>query len=95
MEQSKSKKNFQLEWVKEMGSRYGVKIRKRITAVKSVQKQKHACPQCGKNSVKRLGYAKWACKGCGAVFAGGAYSPETMVGTSAKKVLSGTAKKAE
>ncbi len=78
-----------------MGSRYGVKIRKRITAVKSVQKQKHACPQCGKKNVKREGYARWTCKNCGAVFAGGAYSPETMIGASAKKALAGTTKKAE
>ncbi|MFA6048598.1 MAG: 50S ribosomal protein L37ae [Candidatus Micrarchaeia archaeon] len=75
-----------------MGSRYGVKIRKRINTVMTLQRAKHACPKCGKASVKRHGYAKWECKSCGAVFAGGAYTPETMVGASARKTLSSAKK---
>ncbi len=76
-----------------MGSRYGVKIRKRVSQVVTLQREKHACPSCGKKNVKRLGYAKWECKSCGSVFAGGAYLPETMVGASARKAISSAKKK--
>ena len=71
-----------------MGSRYGAKIRKREAEVLSRQRAAYECPRCGKRKVRRRGYARWECRSCGAEFAGGAYSPETMVGSAAKKILS-------
>ncbi len=70
-----------------MVSRYGKKIRQRVAAVKALRRAGHACPKCGKKSLKREGDAKWRCNSCRAVFAGGAYEPETMVGSSVRKTV--------
>ncbi len=72
-----------------MGSRYGRTIRKREEKVLKVQRAKHTCPLCGKKSVKRQGTALWVCKSCGAKLAGGAYTPETAIGQTARKFLEG------
>ncbi len=72
-----------------MSSRYGRTIRKREAAVLAVQRARHVCPACGKKSVKRRSNALWKCKSCSAEFAGGAYSPETAVGQTARKFLEG------
>jgi ribosomal protein eL43 len=71
-----------------MGSRYGVKIRKREREVIVKQKTLYECPACRKKKVHREGYAIWRCNSCGSKFAGGAYSLETSVGISARKTLS-------
>lgn len=74
-----------------MVSRYGVKLRKKYNEVKRKQSLKYPCPKCGKKKVKRDGFARWLCNSCGAMFAGGAYEPETSAGVSARKaVLSST-----
>lgn len=70
-----------------MGSHYGVKIRKREEAVLRQKRAKHACPKCGKTKVKRKGTALWECGSCGALFAGGAYSPQTDLGKAASKSI--------
>ena len=71
-----------------MTSRYGVKLRKKRAEIMKKQQQKYSCPKCGKKKVKRLGFAEWECKSCGAMFAGGAYEPETSAGITARKVIS-------
>lgn len=70
-----------------MGSRYGVKIRKREGAILKSTRAKHECPSCGKRKVKRAGSSLWKCKSCGTTFAGGSYSPETEAGATAKKII--------
>lgn len=70
-----------------MGSHYGKKIRERVRKATAEQKKWHACPQCGKKRVKRVGFALWKCRSCAAEFAGGAYSPETTVGLTARKII--------
>ncbi|MBU1197874.1 50S ribosomal protein L37ae [Candidatus Micrarchaeota archaeon] len=70
-----------------MGSRYGVRIRKRENAVLKQQHTKYACPSCGKRRVKRRGFALWECTFCEKKIAGGAYALETAVGVTAKKTL--------
>ncbi|HLC48432.1 MAG TPA: hypothetical protein VJI13_05140 [Candidatus Norongarragalinales archaeon] len=70
-----------------MGSRYGVKIRKREREVILQQKTLYECPTCKKKNIRRKGYALWKCGSCGSEFAGGAYSFETSVGVSARKTL--------
>lgn len=72
-----------------MGSRYGRTIRKREEKVLAMQRDTYACPACGKKSVKRISNALWKCKSCGAEFAGGAYSPQTAVGETARKFIDG------
>lgn len=71
-----------------MVSRYGVKVRKAVNAVKKLKKQKYECPRCGKKNLKRAGFALWECSSCGHKMAGGAYSPTTEAGVSAKKIVS-------
>lgn len=71
-----------------MGSHYGVRTRKKETAVKKQQKGKHECPRCHKKKLKNKSYAKWVCGSCGTEIAGGAYQPETEVGAAARKALS-------
>jgi large subunit ribosomal protein L37Ae len=68
-------------------ARYGVKIRKLRMAALEQQRAIYECPRCGKRKVHRQGYAKWKCAACGVVFAGGAYSPTTAVGATARKAL--------
>jgi large subunit ribosomal protein L37Ae len=69
-----------------MVSRYGVKIRKQEGKIKAGQRQRHPCPTCGKQKVKRASTALWECASCGTVFAGGSYSPRTNVGSAASKL---------
>jgi len=57
------------------GARYGLKIRKKIAEIESIQKQKHKCPECLKFTLKRIACGIWACKSCGNKFAGRAYEP--------------------
>jgi large subunit ribosomal protein L37Ae len=57
------------------GPRYGVRIRKQITAVTTSKNQSHECPRCKHNSVKRVSTGIWRCRRCDLKFAGGAYSP--------------------
>ncbi len=70
-----------------MGSRYGVKIRKRYNAVKALQNEWYECPSCGKKKLTRQGTSLWHCRACGAKLAGGAYTPTTSVGVTTKKTL--------
>lgn len=72
-----------------MGSRYGVKIRKKHDEVTAKSRAVYACIKCGKKSVRKDGYARWVCRSCHTVFAGGAYSPETMVGAYVRRILRG------
>jgi len=66
------------------GSRYGTKIRKRVTKVEKKYKYvKQICPYCGEKKVKRLSTGIYECSNCGKKFAGGAYEPETL----ARRVL--------
>ena len=64
------------------GPRYGVKLRRRISALEQRQKKKHVCPECHYTAVKRVSTGIWTCKHCGYKFAGGAYLPTTAVGES-------------
>ena len=72
-----------------MGSRYGVKIRKKHDEVTAKSRAVYICIKCGKKGVRKNGYARWECRSCKTVFAGGAYSPETMVGTYVRRILRG------
>ncbi len=68
-------------------SRYGVKIRKLVKNIESVQRAKHICPSCGHRAVKRDAAGIWRCRKCGTVFAGGAYVPRTDTSLNIEKVL--------
>ncbi len=57
------------------GTRYGVKVRKRVRDIERIQKRKHECPSCHHESVKRVGSGIWACGRCETKFAASAYTP--------------------
>jgi large subunit ribosomal protein L37Ae len=61
------------------GSRYGTRIRKRISEIEAVQKKRHECPVCHYVKVRRLSVGIWLCKHCGAKFAGGAWAPKSEI----------------
>lgn len=67
------------------GPRYGVRIRRRVQEIDEGLRGKHVCPNCQAIAVKRRSSGVWACRHCGAIFAGGAYRP--VVTTSFKREL--------
>ncbi|MDD3083756.1 MAG: 50S ribosomal protein L37Ae [Candidatus ainarchaeum sp.] len=69
------------------GSRYGVGIRKRILKVEERQKNLNPCPFCGFKKIKRIAAGLFECKKCSAKFTGGAYTTETLIGKSIKKIV--------
>lgn len=57
------------------GTRYGRKLRSKISMVEAEQKKNHICPSCKKPKVKREAKGIWKCSKCGHKFAGRAYVP--------------------
>ena len=54
------------------GPRYGVRVRKKIAEIESIQRKKQSCIFCD-GIIKRLSKGIWECKKCGKKFAGHAY----------------------
>ena len=67
------------------GPRYGSRIRKRLADIEQPMKQLVKCPKCETKAVKRLSVGVWACKKCGAVFTGGAYTMHTQPGVESRR----------
>lgn len=57
------------------GSRYGLKIRQKISEIEKKQKAKYECPKCNKLALKRLAAGIWQCRSCDVKMAGKAYVP--------------------
>lgn len=70
------------------GSRYGLKNRKQVKKIEDLERQLHVCPSCGLPKLKRTSNAKFECKKCNAIFSGGAYIPQTLVGKTIKRIIS-------
>lgn len=68
--------------------RYGRKIRNKYKKMHEAKSKTHICPKCGKKKLKRISFALWMCKSCGAIIAGGAYTPTTEAGEVAKRLVS-------
>jgi len=68
------------------GSRYGQKIRAKVSEIEKMQKQRHICIKCNMPYVKRLASGIWVCKKCGAKFAGQAYYPKAIVKKEEKQI---------
>ena len=56
------------------GSRYGKKVRKLVSNIEKVQKQRHICPRCDMPYVEAESAGIWSCTKCGTKFAGGAWT---------------------
>ena len=70
-------------------ARYGSTLRKRYVEVISGTKRLHSCPQCRAVAVKRQSVGVWKCRKCGFTFTGGAYTPSTKLGETAKRAAKG------
>ncbi len=57
------------------GPRYGKKVRKIVSSIEKIQKQRNICPKCNMPYVKRVAKGIWECKKCKIKFAGLAYMP--------------------
>jgi large subunit ribosomal protein L37Ae len=66
-------------------ARYGATVRKRYIEVVTETKKRHRCPQCNARAVKRQSVGVWKCRKCGFTFTGGAYTPSTKLGETAKR----------
>ena len=60
--------------------KFGASIRKLVDSAILAKRSSYECPKCFKLKVKRKGNGVWACRSCGAEFAGGAYSFRTEAG---------------
>ncbi len=60
------------------GSRYGTRTKKIAAVIEKLQKQKHKCPECERNTLKRSASGIWNCGKCGLQIGGGAYLPESV-----------------
>ena len=56
-----------------LGAKYGLKPRKKFTAVHRLLKAKIKCSECGSSKFGREAVGIWACKKCGFKVAGFAY----------------------
>ena len=60
-------------YLKGLGARYGIKLRKKYSVVHRVLKSKRKCPECGSLQFGRQVVGIWSCKKCGLKIAGYAY----------------------
>ena len=60
-------------YLKGLGARYGIKIRKKYSLIHEVLKSKRKCPECGSIKFGRQAVGIWNCKKCGFKIAGSAY----------------------
>ncbi len=60
-------------YLKGLGARYGIKLRKKYSLVHKVLKSKRKCPECGSLQFGRQSVGIWGCKKCGLKIAGSAY----------------------
>lgn len=67
--------------------RYGAELRKRAGAVDASKRTAYPCPKCAKIQVRRVSNAVWACRGCGAQYAGGTYALSTPAGEVVERML--------
>ena len=71
-------------------ARYGATVRKRYMESITETKRRHTCPQCHAPAVKRRSVGVWTCRKCGLTFTGGAYTPSTKLGETAKRAAGGS-----
>lgn len=70
-------------------ARYGATVRKRYIEVVTETRKTHRCPQCNAPTIKRQSVGVWTCRKCGLTFTGGAYTPSTKLGVTAKRTAKG------
>lgn len=56
-----------------MGSRYGIRIRRRVLDIDRARGRSATCPRCSTVTVDRIASGVYSCRRCRAKFASGAY----------------------
>lgn len=70
------------------GPRYGATLRKKWKEIMEKRYAPHLCPFCSaKGTVYRISTGIWACRKCGAKWAGGAYVPRTGLSKYYPKII--------
>jgi large subunit ribosomal protein L37Ae len=69
------------------GPRYGTPLKEIVRDIEDIQKKPQLCPRCNRKSLRRKGYARWVCKKCGAILAGGAYAPQSKMGSIVERIV--------
>lgn len=88
-QKKKKSKKGKLGSAARFGARYSTVLKQKVNKIEKTQKRPQPCPQCGKKSLTRSGYALWECSKCGTKMAGGAYAPRTRVGLATNKIVEG------
>lgn len=60
------------------GTRYGMRLRQKVSEIEEIQKKLHICPKCNFKKLKRISTGIWYCKKCGTKVAGPAYFPPSV-----------------
>ena len=90
MVQKKSKKKKgKLGSAARYGARYSSVLKQKVNKIEKIEKTAQICPQCGRKSFVKKSYALWECTKCNSKMAGGAYTPRTLIGLTADKIVSG------
>lgn len=55
--------------------------------IEAATNDKHVCPECGEEKVKRIGTGVWECGKCEYQFAGGSYQPVTPAGRTVSRSI--------
>jgi large subunit ribosomal protein L37Ae len=56
-----------------MGSRYGIRIRRRVLEIDRERRKAAPCPRCSTTTVHRVASGVYECRRCGTKFSSGAY----------------------
>ena len=75
---------------KRFGSRYGLRIKKKLAKIESNKKGRHKCPYCNYNTAKWSSVGIWHCTKCGATFSDKAYSLSMKKNASVKEGKNGS-----
>jgi len=59
---------------KRFGARYGPRLRNKFGEIEALKRSSTKCPNCNKNSVKRIAVGIWHCSTCRKSFAGKAFT---------------------
>jgi large subunit ribosomal protein L37Ae len=68
------KKKHKKDSTKRFGTRYGRKLKEKVSEIEKEHRGRHKCPYCNKIGLKRLVAGIWFCNSCNVKFASGAYS---------------------
>lgn len=70
--------------VKRFGPRYGRTVKNKLAKIEAQMHQKHTCPFCARQAIKRKSAGIWHCNKCESTFAAKAYKVGQRTATRTK-----------